>query len=109
MENLRRSKRVQAQHFISYDLLDGEGRVVHSGIALSRNLSREGILIEDRRAFPIDSIVKLNVAVIDEVMAIRSKVRHVENAGKNTYTIGLEFVDKDEEMIQTFMNYYPDL
>jgi len=42
MENLRESSRVEARHFISYDVRNESGEVIYSGIALSRNLSRKG-------------------------------------------------------------------
>ncbi len=108
-ENSRRSTRVPAEHFVSYDLLDEKGNVSESGMMLSLNLSREGILVENRTAFPTGANVKVNLAVGDEVVTVMGSVRHVEQLEEHRYRMGIHFEDIDEERIQKIAEFHPQI
>ncbi len=109
MENLRESFRVDAQHFISYDIYDEDGKVILSGMALSRDLSRKGVQMEDRVAFPLNARIRLHLAVGDEVVDVEGNVRHVEKIDEDKYHIGIEFVEIREEVIRKIGKFYPEI
>jgi len=108
-ENSRRSTRIPAEHFVSYDLLDETGNVSESGMMLSLNLSREGILVENRTSFPTNATVKVNLAVGDDIVTVMGSVRHVEQIGEHLYRMGIHFEDIDEEKIQKIAEYHPQI
>lgn len=105
----RKSVRVNAQLFISYDILDKEGKVVQAGMALSEDLSRSGVKIKDRSQLPVDTSVKVHLAVGDEVIDLDGKVRHVEKVSENNYHIGVEFSDVDTALLKKLAKNYPEI
>ena len=109
MENLRESSRVEARHFISYDVRNESGEVIYSGIALSRNLSRKGVQIEARQEFPINNPVRLHLAVEEDVVDVNGMIRHVEKADENTYLIGIEFTEIPDEILKRLAEKYPEI
>ncbi len=108
-QDMRKSSRIDARHFISYDVLNEQEQVILSGMALSENLSRTGIQITDRQAFPVDAPVRLHLAVGDDVIHIQGKVRHVEKIGEEEYRVGVEFTDIGNDVLQKIGEYYPGL
>jgi c-di-GMP-binding flagellar brake protein YcgR len=109
MENLRKSSRVEAQHFISYDLKDEKGETVLSGMALSRDLSQKGVQMQDRTAFPQDAAIQIHIAVGNEVVDIDGRVRHIEKMEDNEYRIGIEFVHIDSAKLEKLARFYPEI
>lgn len=109
MKDFRKSSRVDAQLFISYDLLDEKEQVTQSGMALSRDLSRKGVRMEDRTPYPVDAHIRLHLAVGDEVVDIDGQVRHVEKESENKYHIGIEFSQLKKELIERVAEFYPDI
>ncbi len=109
MAEQRSSHRVEAQHFISYDVLNEQGQVVMSGMALSRDLSRKGVRMENREPFPEQAEVKLHLAVEDEVIDVMGQVRHIEKAQEDLYYIGIEFEEIDEAVVQKLASKYPEI
>ena len=79
MKELRKSIRVDAQLFISYDILDEEGKVVQAGMALSEDLSQTGVKIKDRSTFPLDTSIQIHLAVGEEVIDLTGKVKRVQS------------------------------
>lgn len=105
----RKSKRIEARHFISYDLLNDSGEVVENGMALSLDLSREGVLIEGRTHFDRDATVKVYIAVGEEVVELTGKVKHSEKLSDEKYQIGIHFEDMTEEKAEKVAQFYPDI
>ncbi len=109
MKDQRKSLRVEAAHFISFDLLDENDRIVQSGMALSRNLSQKGVKMENRDPFPIGSKIRLHLAVGDEIADINGEVRHVEQPEEDKYFIGIEFLKIEKDILEKISEYYPDI
>ena len=109
MKESRNSIRVDAQLFISYDILDKEGKVVQAGMALSEDLSRSGVKIKDRSQLPVDTSVKIHLAVGEEVIDLTGKVRHVKKVGGSNYHIGVEFSEVDAELVKRLAKFYPEI
>lgn len=109
MKELRKSIRVDARLFISYDILDQEGRVVQAGMALSEDLSKEGLKIKDKSTLPVDTPIKIHLAAGEDVVNLTGKVRHIQKMSGNTYHIGIEFVKIDDEELKKLMQAYPGI
>ena len=109
MEDLRKAERVEAQHFISYDVLDKNDQVVYSGMALSLDLSRKGIQLEDRIAPTLDSGVRLHLALADEIVDVHGIIRHVERIEEEKFHIGIEFIEMGEELVNKIAKSYPNI
>ena len=105
----RKSKRVEAKHFISYDLLNSKGEIVDRGMALSLDLSREGVLIENRSDFSKDEMVVIHIAVGNDVVHLKGQVRHSEKTDGNGFQIGIHFEDMTDEKADKIASFYPDI
>ncbi|GAB4381067.1 MAG: hypothetical protein Kow0042_31490 [Calditrichia bacterium] len=108
MGDMRGSSRVDAHHFISFDVLDDQGRVTQSGMAISRDLSRKGVKIENRFAFDKDANVRIHLALGDDVVHLDGTVRHVEKISEDEFHIGIEFSEINKELIERLSQSYPD-
>lgn len=109
MKDSRKSVRVDAQLFVSYDLFDKNGQVVQAGMALSKDLSKTGVQVRERSSFELDSSIQIHLAVGDEVVNVEGKVRHVEKVDENNYRIGIEFTQIDEEILKKLAKHYPEI
>lgn len=109
MKELRKSIRVDAQLFISYDVLDEKGKVVQAGMALSEDLSKSGVKIKDRSTFPIDTSIQIHLAVGEDVIDLNGKVRHVQKVSGSNYHIGVEFQQLDEDLLERLIQFYPNI
>ena len=105
----RKSKRIEAKHFISYDLLNQKGEIVESGMALSLDLSREGVLLENRTGFSENETVIIHIAVGEDVVNLTGQVRHTEQAEESKFQIGIHFKDMTDEKAQKVASFYPDI
>jgi c-di-GMP-binding flagellar brake protein YcgR len=109
MKDHRKSVRVDANLFISYDILNRDGDVVQAGMALSEDISQKGVKIKDRSTLPVDTSIIIHLAVGDEVVDLSGKVRHVQKVTGNNYQIGVEFEHIDREMLEKMVKYYPEI
>ncbi len=105
----RRSPRVEAEHFVSFHLFDDEGNVTFEGMALSLDLSREGILIENREEIPVGTKVKIIVAVGDDVVPVMGTVKHTEKVDDRKFHMGIHFEDMTDEKLQKIAEYHPEI
>jgi hypothetical protein len=105
----RKSDRIEATHFISYDLLDKEGDVRENGMALSLDLSREGVLLENRTDFPQNSTVAIYIAVGEDVVDLAGRVRHSEKIAEDKFRIGIQFKSMTDDQAQKLADHYPEL
>lgn len=109
MKESRKSIRVDAQLFISYDVLDKKGQVVQAGMALSKDLSKKGVQMQERSSFPLDTNIQIHLAVGNEVIDVNGKVRNVKKIDEKSYRIGIEFSQIDEELLEKLSQQYPDI
>ncbi len=105
----RKSPRVEAEHFVSFHLFDDQGNVTLEGMALSLDLSREGILIEHRDEIPVGAKVKIMVAVGDDVVPVMGTVKHSEEVEERKFHMGIHFEDMTEEKLQRIAEYHPEI
>ena len=105
----RKSMRAESDQFISYRVYDKENRICDEGMAKTRDLSRTGVAVENRRPFEVGARVELTIALIKEVIKTESVVRNVKKIDEQTYHIGLEFIKISEEEIEKLRKELPNL
>jgi hypothetical protein len=105
----RKSKRVKAKHFISYDLINPKGEIVENGMALSLDLSREGVLLETRTGLSKNDTVTIHIAVGEDVVHLTGKVKHTEKIEEAKFQMGIHFEDMTDEKAQKIASFYPDI
>jgi hypothetical protein len=105
----RKSTRAESDQFISYRVYDSDNRVCDEGMAKTRDISRTGVSVENRRPFEVGARVELTIALIEEIIKTGGVVRNVKKIDEQTYYIGLEFTKISEEEIEKLRKEYPHL
>ncbi len=105
----RQSVRIESEQFISYKLFDEEKRVCEEGMALARDISRGGVLIENRTPFDVDAEVEMTIALKNDVIKTKGIVRNVKEADPTTYLIGIQFVEISENELDLLRKEFPNI
>jgi len=105
----RKSNRAESDQFISYRAYDSNNRVCDEGMAKTRDISRTGVSVENRRALEVGARVELTIALIEDVIKTESVVRNVKKADDQTYYIGLEFTRISDEELEKLGKEFPNL
>jgi c-di-GMP-binding flagellar brake protein YcgR len=105
----RKSTRLDSDQFISYRLFDEKGQICDEGMATTRDISRSGVAIENRRPFDLDAKVELTIALSEELIKADAKVRNVKELGEEEYLIGLEFDNLSSEDFDKLKSEFPDI
>lgn len=109
MSELRESSRIDAQHFISFDIIDESGEKIANGMGVSSDLSSKGVRLECREAIEPETHLLLHIAVGDEVLPVRGVVRHMEKLAEGKYNVGVLFEELPEVSIRKLATNYPEL
>jgi hypothetical protein len=105
----RKSTRAESDQFISYRAYDSNNRVCDEGMAKTRDLSRTGVSVENRRPLEVGARVELTIALIEDVIKTEGVVRNVKKADDQTYYIGLEFTRISDEELEKLSKEFPNL
>ena len=108
-EHKRNSVRIESDQFISYKVYDDQNRVSDEGMALARDISKTGVLLENRSSFEVGAEVDLAIALSDEVINAKGKVRNIQVIDEHTFQIGIEFEGLSEEEIGKLSSEFPDI
>jgi len=105
----RKSVRAESDQFISYRAYDSQNMVCDEGMAKTRDISRTGVPVENRRSLEVGAKVELTIALIDDIIKTESVVRNVKKVDDQTFYIGLEFTKISEEEIEKLGKEFPNL
>jgi len=105
----RKSTRLDSDQFISYRLFDKEGNICDEGMAKTKDISRSGVSIENRRSFELASKVELTIALSEELIKAAATVRNVKEITETEYLIGLEFVDLSSDDYDKLKSEFPNI
>jgi PilZ domain len=105
----RKSVRAESDQFISYRAYDSQNRVCDEGMAKTRDISRTGVSVENRRLMEVGAKVELTIALIDDIIKTESVVRNVKKVDDQTFYIGLESTKISEEEIEKLGKEFPNL
>ena len=105
----RKGVRVESEQFISYKLFDSENRICDEGMALAKDISRNGVAVENRRSFDIDSRLELTIALSEDLIQTEGVVRNVKEIDEKTYLIGIEFSNITKDQIKKLSKEFPGI
>jgi PilZ domain len=90
---------------LSYVCLDEDQRAVKHGMGRTLNLSESGILLETH--FPIEAqhTVLLSIGLGDDVADVMGRLVHSRAMEEGVYEIGIEFVNPEENALQSIRQF----
>ncbi len=108
-EEKRKSVRIESDQFISFKVYDDQKRICSEGMALAKDVSKTGVLLENRSGFDVGSNVDLAIALTEEILNVKGIVRNSNMVNENTYQIGIEFVNVSEEELIKLASDFPNI
>ncbi len=108
-EQKRKTVRIQSDQFISFKVYDDQNRICDEGMALAKDISKSGVLLENRTGFEIGAKVQLTIALSDELVNVKGSVRRVQSIDDNSFQIGIEFEGLSEEEIEKIASEFPNI
>ena len=108
-EEKRKSTRIESDQFISFKVYDGQNRVCNEGMALAKDISKTGVLLENRLGFDVGASVDLAIALTEEILNVKGIVRNSQLLSENTYQIGIEFLEITEDEIAKLASDFPNI
>ena len=108
-EQKRRSVRIKSDQFISFKVYDEQDRVCDEGMALARNISKSGVLLENRNGFENGAKVDLAIALTDELINVHGQVKNVKAINDHIFQIGIEFEGLSEDEVEKLSSEFPDI
>ncbi len=96
-ENERReSGRKDSLNLLDNIVLGEKGEPVARGMGRTLNISEKGLLFETHIPFDPEQMLSVTIALEENLVEIRGRVRHVEPCG-DMFRSGIEFVGMDDE------------
>ena len=108
-EEKRKSVRIESDQFISFKVYDEQNRICNEGMALAKDISKTGVLLENRVGFDVDAQVDLAIALTEEILNVKGIVRNSQLINENTYQIGIEFLEITEDEISKLASEFPNI
>ena len=105
----RKSVRIESDQFISFKLFDNDGRVCGEGMALAKDISRSGVMLENRTSIEVGLKMELKIALTDDLVNTEGVVRNITKVDDNNYQIGVEFTRLSEDELQKLAKEFPDI
>jgi hypothetical protein len=105
----RKDTRLESDQFISYRVFDSQDRVCDEGMAKTRDISRSGVAVENRRPMEIGARVELTIALSEELIKTDATVRNVNEVDEQNYQIGLQFIKISDEELDKLSKEFPNL
>jgi hypothetical protein len=108
-EEKRKSIRIESDQFISFQVYDDQNRICNEGMALAKDISKTGVLLENRTGFDIGSKVDLAIALTEEILNVKGIVRNSKMLDEHAYQIGIEFVEITDDEINKLASEFPNI
>ena len=105
----RQSTRLNSDQFISYRLYDADGNICDEGMAKTRDISRSGCAVENRRKLELNAKIELTIALSEELLKTGAMVRNVKELENGVFLIGLEFTSLSTEEFEKLKSEFPDI
>ncbi len=105
----RKSTRLDSDQFISYRLFDKDGNICDEGMAKTKDISRSGVAVENRRSFELGVKVELTIALTEELIKADAIVRNVKEIEDGQYLVGMEFVALASEDYDKLKSEFPNM
>ncbi len=106
----RESHRVDSENFVSYNMLDEQGRIIQAGLAKTIDISRTGMALQSREELKIGAKLDLAMGVGDAVVKISGIVRNQKKVPDSAdFYIGIEFDFIANDALDKLSLIYPDI
>ena len=79
----RKTTRLESDQFISYRLYDENNQVCDEGMAKTKDISRMGVAVENRREFEVGARVELTIALTEELIKTEALVRNITSISES--------------------------
>lgn len=102
MTERRRFPRVESLNLVSV----GEVQESLVGLARTMVMSEGGALLEMAKPYPIHTVFRLDLSLEGEVLSVEAEVRDVSASDRETYEVGVRFIDlapEDQERLDRFV------
>ena len=96
----RRHPRVKSLYLVSY--VSKKGEVQKSGVSMARtlNVSQVGVGVEVYEPVEVDTLMEMDIAIKENIFAVRGKVIHSQKKPDGHWVIGIAFDEVQEELIK---------
>ena len=108
-EEKRKSVRIESDQFISFKVYDDQNRICNEGMALAKDVSKTGVLLENRSGFDVGSNVDLAIALSEEILNVKGVVRNSNKIDDNTFQIGIQFSEITEDELTKLASEFPSI
>jgi c-di-GMP-binding flagellar brake protein YcgR len=106
----RRFKRYDTVNLLDNIVLGKKGEPVAHVMGRTLNISETGLLFESHLHYEPEQMLVVTIALEDELVEIKGKVRHVESCG-DKFRSGIEFLEIDgdgERILKKYLGEYKD-
>jgi hypothetical protein len=100
----RRHERIESLN-LSYICLDENDNIVKQGMGRTLNLSEAGILLETYFPIEPEHTVLLTIGLREELIDIKARLIHICSKGKNTYEVGLQYIEPAAETVEVLHRF----
>lgn len=92
----RRFGRKDSLNLLDNIVLGDKGETIARSMGRTVNISEKGLLFETHLPFAAEQMLIITIALEDDLVELKGKVRHVEPNG-DMFHSGIEFLEIDEE------------
>lgn len=98
----RNYPRLYFHYLVNYRVIDTYQP--KQGVSITENLSLGGVMIEFEQNLQVGSILEIDIASKDSIITAKTRVCHNAKTSRNTYDIGLEFIEISLENLNHLKN-----
>lgn len=92
-EERRKTRRVPAEHLVSYVHYDDEGQSDEKGMARTLDLSEGGMVLEMRHSMDVGSGLDIKMVSGDRILGAKGRVVHSQQIGSKGWRVGVCFTE----------------
>jgi len=92
----RKFERENSHNLAEYVVLTQQGDPLHRYMGRTFNVSEGGILLETHKPIVQDKDVIVTIALDEEMLELRGRVKHVKQLEGSVFHAGIEFLKVDE-------------
>ena len=96
--------RLKTSNLVSYEVCN-DVDLETEGLGITQNISLGGLMFEVNRAFPIGTVISVDIALFDKIINARGRVVHVQEIGSGKYDLGMKFIDITQKHFDILWEY----
>ena len=96
--------RIKTSNLVAYEISESFD-LETEGLGITQNISLGGLMFELNRAFPVDTIIEVELALFDQVVKAKGRVIHVQALENGKYDLGMKFVEISQPDFNVLWEY----